>query len=417
MATRENAGKDEAGEATSPTGGYKSDAGSQEDDAKGQQDDCGNTSYNRQGTTLSDISTNSGTDGSAKGETTAQKGECPEKPIKAPAELHSAFDASEIKYWSPNRFEPLAKIEDANRNRGVVYLMRDLQQDRLVAVKKMPNAWIRNSHEDFVNTYPTETEVPWQDLGCMRFLDSIGFAHSCSFLGVFRDQDYTGVVTSFAAGGDMFGWCGQLKAEVGREREDIIRPYARQMVRALQQLHDLNIVHRDVSLENMLMAQNEENGEMEVKIIDFGMASTERYFKDSVRGKVSFHAPEVHTDQECDAFLSDAFAVGVSLYAALCKDYPWLSTRPGGCKCFDFFQKYGFRKYIQKRKLRVSNKPVGDVISSSLVDLLSGLLAIDPAKRLTLGEAAWNGSGRRSVWDEPWLRGEDLPAKKKAAAS
>lgn len=26
-----------------------------------------------------------------------------------------------------------------------------------------------------------------------------------------------------------------------------------------------------------------------------------------------------------------------------CQDYPWLSTRPGGCKCFEYVRKHGFR--------------------------------------------------------------------------
>ena len=45
---------------------------------------------------------------------------------------------------------------------------------------------------------------------------------------------------------------GQLKAEVGPEREDIIRPYVRQMLLSLQMLHEHGIVHRDISLENMV---------------------------------------------------------------------------------------------------------------------------------------------------------------------
>ena len=32
-----------------------------------------------------------------------------------------------------------------------------------------------------------------------------------------------------------------------------------------------------------------------------------------------------------------------SCHAARAQDYPWLSTRPGGCKCFEYVRKHGFR--------------------------------------------------------------------------
>mmetsp|Transcript_15453 Transcript_15453/g.46371 ORF Transcript_15453/g.46371 Transcript_15453/m.46371 type:complete len:486 (-) Transcript_15453:162-1619(-) len=328
---------------------------------------------------------------------------------RAPDPLHTAFNPKEIKPVDPDRFELLGKVEDAVRNCGKVLLMRDKEKDKLVAVKRMPNEWVRGSHSDFVKAYPSETELPWQDIGCNRFLNEVGYQYGCNLLGVYRSETHTDVVTDLASEGDMFRWCEKrLTVPPGPEREALVRPLARQMIEGVQQLHDMSIVHRDLSLENILMSTGLHDGDYNVQVIDFGMASTVRYFQRCVRGKASYQAPEVHMDEEYDAFLLDAFSVGVALYALLVRDYPWLSTRTGGCKCFEYVQKRGFRAYLLKRKIRGSPDPVINTLSPALVNLLEGLLCLDPAKRLTLGEKAWLGEDcvptRRSVWDEEWLK-------------
>mmetsp|Transcript_73601 Transcript_73601/g.204546 ORF Transcript_73601/g.204546 Transcript_73601/m.204546 type:complete len:424 (+) Transcript_73601:220-1491(+) len=318
--------------------------------------------------------------------------------------LHEFFDQSEVKPWEKKNFEMVRKLQDATRNRGHVHLMRDLTSDRLVAVKQMPNRWVRNSHTDFVAEHPGETELPWQDIGCIKFLNSQGYDYGCALLGVYRDEEDTYVVTSFASEGDLFSWC-EVGVSPGPEREVIVYPLARQIMLGVQQLHECTISHRDLSLENILLTKGENSSDpdaLTIRIIDFSMASTARVFRSCVRGKASYQAPELHTDQDYDGYLSDVFSLGVTLYALLLKDYPWLSTRPGGCKCFEYVRKHGFRSYLAKRKLRNSNARVGEFISEPLKQLLEGLLAFDPADRLTLGESSW-GDCRRSIWDEPWM--------------
>lgn len=319
--------------------------------------------------------------------------------VKAPRALHQGYDANEVSEWPSSRFEVLRKLQDATRNRGQVVLMKDKEHNRLVAVKIMPNRWVGTSHSDFVIEHPSETELPWQDIGCVRFLNVASYPYACELLGVYRDAEHTYVVTTFATEGDLFSWCEGGVAP-GRERELAVQPIARQMMEGVQQLHDFGIVHRDLSLENVLISS--ENQALQIRIIDFSMASTARIFRNCIRGKASYQAPELHTDQEYDSYLTDAFSLGVTLYAVLLKDYPWLSTRPGGCKCFEYVRKHGFRAYLQKRKLRNSTQRVVEFMSEPLVCLLEGLLSFEPSERLTLGERKW-GSSRRSIWDLTWL--------------
>jgi len=320
--------------------------------------------------------------------------------IVAPKSLHQGYDPSEVQPWEPVRFEVIRKLQDATRNRGQVILMRDTTEKRLVAVKQMPTRWVGCSHAEFVIEHPSETELPWQDVGCLSFLNSVSYAYACQLLGVYRDDAYTYVVTSFATEGDLFSWCEGGVAP-GRDRETVVQPIARQIMEGIQQLHDFGIAHRDLSLENILMSKADDDS-LHIRIIDFSMASTMRTFRNCIRGKASYQAPELHADKQYDAYLSDAFSLGVTLYAVLLKDYPWLSTRPGGCKCFEYVRKHGFRAYLAKRKLRNSTQKVVEFMSEPLMELLEGLLAFDPASRLTLGERCW-ASQRRSVWDLKWM--------------
>lgn len=326
--------------------------------------------------------------------------------IRVPQKPHTAFDPRQVKPWEEGRFTAMQKLYDAKRNRGIVTHMRDTLCDRDVAVKEMPNWWVRSSHEAFIAEHPTETEMPWQDVGCTQFLNSVGFKYSCQLHGVYRGPTHTYVTTAYANGGDMFSWC-QVGIPPGPAREVALAPLAVQILSGMKSLHDMNLAHRDISLENILLttAGSQGNRSEEIRIIDFGMSSSTRMFQNAVSGKASYQAPELHTPDEYDAYLSDTFALGVTLYAMLMQDYPWLSTKPGGCKCFEYVRDHGFRSYIMKRKARGTDKKVAQLMSEPFTNLLEGMLALDPEERLTLGEKSWDRkSGRRSVWDEPWMK-------------
>ena len=101
-------------------------------------------------------------------------------------------------------------------------------------------------------------------------------------------------------------------------------PIVGQIFTAVCWLHDLGVAHRDLSLENILLTDN--GGSMQVKLIDFGMSTTQRVCKRELRGKQSYQAPEMH-GPEYDAFLADEFALGVVLFAMAVQDYPWTSTK------------------------------------------------------------------------------------------
>lgn len=315
--------------------------------------------------------------------------------------------SEQVKPWETGSFRLVGKLQDAVRNKGQVDQMqwRGPDGERQVAVKRMPTGWVTRGPKEFQEQYPTAPERPWCDIAIVGELNRLGFPFVCESLGVFRDQEYTYVVASLATRGDLFSWC-DLDPLPGQAREEKMRPLATQIFAAIRWLHEVGIAHRDLSLENILLTDS--GGETQVKIIDFGMCTASRTVGNEVRGKQSYQAPEMHSAETYDAFLVDTFALGVTLFAMAAQDYPWTSTKRNACQLHEYVCMFGFRKFLEKRKLRKGRgEHLVDVLSPALVDLLEGMLQKSPRSRMSLGESCYSyeatGTERGSVWETKWM--------------
>mmetsp|Transcript_34964 Transcript_34964/g.94762 ORF Transcript_34964/g.94762 Transcript_34964/m.94762 type:complete len:453 (-) Transcript_34964:125-1483(-) len=314
----------------------------------------------------------------------------------------------DVASWDPGSFVHVKTLQDAIKNHTHVDHMEQSLGGaaRPVAVKRLPNAWMRGGPQEFRAQQPQAAERPWCDLGIVRYLNSICCPFACDLLGVFCDEENTFAVTSLATKGSLFYWCDG-SPRPGPSREAMILPIAQQIFTAITWLHELGIAHRDISLENILLT-DESDGKLQVKIIDFAMATPTRMCCMEARGKPSYQAPEMHADAEYDAFLADAFSLGVVLFAMALKDYPWASTRPDACALFGYVRRCGLKKFLEKRRLRngAPDEHLLHVMSPSLAGLMEGLLQLDPERRSTLGESCFHKTGMEtSAWDTEWMGG------------
>jgi len=308
----------------------------------------------------------------------------------------------DVKPWETANLEFVQLLQDAIRNHGRVDLMKRLDNGRMVAVKKMPNRWVTRSQREFAEQYPTATERPWLDIGIVRYLNRLEFPYACDLHDVFRDSEFTYVAVSLATEGDLFTWCNK-DAKPSKENEKELRPIARQILEAVRWLHNIGIAHRDLSLENILLTKAGE-GLLHIKVIDFGMATTQRQCYREVRGKQSYQAPEMHGEGHYDAFLTDAFAIGVIIFGVAAQDYPWITTKRGLCRLYDYISMHGLRSFMERRKVRKGDgECLIEVFSEPLIELLEGFLHLQPELRLTLGEKVW-GKERSSAWDLTWVK-------------
>ncbi|KFE60985.1 protein kinase domain-containing protein [Hyalangium minutum] len=109
---------------------------------------------------------------------------------------------------------------------------------------------------------------------------------------------------------------------------------ATEMLRGLEYAHNqldesgrpLNIIHRDVSPQNVVLGY-----EGQVKLVDFGiararLASSADAEASAGQGKYLYFSPEQAMGRELDA-RADIFAAGVVLYQMLCGRLPWEGER------------------------------------------------------------------------------------------
>jgi len=311
--------------------------------------------------------------------------------------------------WASARLDNVSTLQVAERNHGYVSLMKSLDNGgRMVAVKCMPNAWVCKSQDEFGRRYPLVSERPWYDIGLPRYLYEHGYPYVCEPLGLYHDSELTYVVSAYASRGDLFKWC-ERSSGPNANCELIARPLAVQIFDAVRLLHDMGIAHGDLSLENVVLTDGQ-GGAPCVKLIDFGMASRTRR-STRMRGKPSYMAPEMHWEIEYDTFLADVFSLGTMLFALVNKEYPW-SITTAQCHHFDYFQEHGLMDYLSRRRRLQRPRFWIDAMSSDLLHLLSGLLAVDPQDRWTLGERCWENdllkdgadSRRTSAWESAWLQ-------------
>lgn len=328
-------------------------------------------------------------------------------------DFRAALDdaAGRVERWDEDEVVLVKDLQDAARNLGKVQLMKELQEGRFMAVKRMPNHWVRRGHDDFNRHNPGAFERPWVDIALVKLLRSLDFPFVCQLYSVKQSELETFVATTFCVEGDLYEWCYKRDVPApGLEREVRMRPIVGQLISAVCWLHDLGVAHRDLSLENVLLERRGE--ERNLRLIDFGMATLKRLVHKEPRGKKLYQAPETHGFSDVDTFLVDNFAVGVILYTMGAQDYPWTSTERGRCQLFEYFKVFGLKRYLVRRRLRTGHgECLSEVLSPEYADVLASLLEPRPFRRASLGELVFktqaNFLRRPSICDMPWVRKTD----------
>ena len=142
------------------------------------------------------------------------------------------------------------------------------------------------------------------------------------------------------------------------------------MLEALNYMHENKVVHRDLKPENLILASKKNDHDL--RIADFGLAS---FVKDGELlklrcGSPGYVAPEILQDVGYNE-MSDIFSAGVILYVLL-------TGRPA-------FRGYNLNEILVKNKNAEVEYPAKywNKISVKAKDLVSKMLEKDPEKRIT----------------------------------
>lgn len=128
----------------------------------------------------------------------------------------------------------------------------------------------------------------------------------------FQDANYVYLVLELADNGELHRYMNQQMKRPFTEEE--AASILRQVVAGLLYLHSHNIMHRDISLSNLLLSKD-----MQVKIADFGLATQlkrpdERHM--TMCGTPNYISPEVVSHMS-HGLPADLWSVGCMLYTLL----------------------------------------------------------------------------------------------------
>jgi BR serine/threonine kinase len=126
---------------------------------------------------------------------------------------------------------------------------------------------------------------------------------------VFESPNHLHLVLEYAENGELLDLLVHERVLSEEEGLDLFR----QMVYALEYLHQHGICHRDLKPENILLDANRT-----IKVADFGLARWMRHdLANSSCGTPTYTAPEVIEARPYSGKLADVWSLGVILYAML----------------------------------------------------------------------------------------------------
>jgi calcium/calmodulin-dependent protein kinase I len=239
---------------------------------------------------------------------------------------------------------------------------------------------------DEENLEALETEI--------KILRELNHPHIVQLKEVVATADNTYIVMELLSGGELFNRI----VEKGSYPEEEAAELFAQILLSVEYLHSKNIVHRDVKPENILYTAE---GGRAIKLIDFGYAGM--WAADSpltgLCGTPDYVAPEVLTWYEDDdngtpyGKGSDLWSLGVLLYVIL-----------SGCSPFSADEEEALLAQVSEAKYEFYDSE-WKAISAPAKDLISKLLVVDPATRLTM----------EACLAHPWLAGAIEKGRQKAA--
>jgi len=172
--------------------------------------------------------------------------------------------------------------------------------------------------------------------------------------------------------------------------EAVARSFMRQMFSGVEHLHARGVAHRDLKLENVLLT---EVGGGQIKIIDFGLSHV--YPKTAtgavdrstplvdICGSPSYCAPEVRAGVGYDGFQADVWSLGVCFFAMLSGFFPLEESS-------DQDPRFNALLAAQRQGRTTTQTVYGWYgqsyahLSPAAVELLDGMLTMNPAQRLRL---------------------------------
>uniref|UniRef100_A0A3B5LQ99 non-specific serine/threonine protein kinase n=1 Tax=Xiphophorus couchianus TaxID=32473 RepID=A0A3B5LQ99_9TELE len=153
----------------------------------------------------------------------------------------------------------------------------------------------------------------------------------------------------------------------------------KQLCLAIQYLHGINIAHKDIKCENLLLDVH-----YNLKLCDFGFSEKLTYVQgklvpsDTHCGTLQYAAPEILKNLSHNSKISDVWSMGIVLYKMLCGSLPFTTTNT--------------TKLVQLQMKHNIKFPTGSSVSSQAKELIHSILHPMVEHRITVSrmlESQW----------------------------
>jgi len=220
----------------------------------------------------------------------------------------------------------------------------------------------------------TRKDLPKEDEVSLReevaILRKVKHQNIIQLFDFFEEPDMFYLVTELMEGGELFDRIVQKTFYNEKEARDLVMI----LLDAIFYCHEQGIVHRDLKPENLLLKSKEDDST--IKIADFGFAKeiSEHAGLSTQCGTPGYVAPEILEGKEYGTEV-DMWSIGVITYILL-----------GGYPPFYDEKQANLYRKIKKGEYEFDPE-YWDAVSSDAKDLISKMLVVNPAKRLTAAQA------------------------------
>lgn len=144
--------------------------------------------------------------------------------------------------------------------------------------------------------------------------------HITKLYEVIKTELHIWMALEYCEGGELFYYIYENR----RLEIDVCRRLFYQIVNGIKYVHSLNLAHRDLKLENILLADRKK---LIVKLTDFGFVREfnpyKRLLLSTVCGTTAYMAPEMLKLEKYSGFAVDIWSMGVILYAMVFGELPF----------------------------------------------------------------------------------------------
>lgn len=264
--------------------------------------------------------------------------------------MDSIREQLKVGIFLDNRYEVISPLNHGSF--GMVSLARDVVENDLVAVKCL----VKQATENGV-----EYDDDIQELHYHSLLGT--HPHIVNVRNSFETSSHLFIVLEYCSMGDLYE---AIRLDKGPLETEHVRDFMLQLISAVEYMHSKGVYHRDIKPENIFLTQ-----EGDIKLGDFGLATTDKLSDDVCVGSDRYMAPEQYdpSNGPYEPAKADIWAIGICLLNVLFARNPFtIPTTEDPL----------FRDFTYDRETLFDIFPT---MSEQTYDVLSYCLTLDPSKR------------------------------------